>query len=427
MAFLRIVLLCVALAIAYGIVHDMVTAHVCVEYFTIGHPTVIESTSPVMLALTWGVLATWWVGLGLGLLLGLVCRVGARPRIGWQGVLEPALWLLATMAVLAVAAGFVGRWLAIDGKVWLVDPFAGRVPADRHVDFLTCLWSHNASYLAGALGGIVVAVILWRRRGRLARGAATAALVLLGALVLGGCLESREMARIAKDGTGRFVQRVTIDAKARDELLRRLARLHGAEQDPEVLPYADPFSPAWIRARAEKSEGYVLEKVERVEDEDGRLTTRVVARFDQLAAAARGGAFFATSVHLDRMGKGRWKLVVSDVWATPLRDPDGEIAGRPARGFVEAVREPLAGYRVERTFVLPGKILETNGTRGADGRTVSFTVDHAKIVAAKDLVLEVVFQADEDATFSGARYEPDPEDLMVRALEAPPGVPDRRR
>ena len=73
MAFLRIVLQCVALAIVYGIVHDVVTAHVCVEYFTIGHPTVIGCTSPVMLALTWGVLATWWVGLGLGLLLGLAC------------------------------------------------------------------------------------------------------------------------------------------------------------------------------------------------------------------------------------------------------------------------------------------------------------------------------------------------------------------
>ena len=130
---------------------------------------------------------------------------------------------------------------------------------------------------------------LWCRRGRLARGAATAALVLLGALVLGGCLESQETVRLAKDGNGRFVQKVTMDAKARDELLRRLARLHGAEQDPEILPYADPFSPAWIRARAEESEGYVLEKVERVEDEDGRLTTQVVARFDQLACGGARG------------------------------------------------------------------------------------------------------------------------------------------
>jgi hypothetical protein len=33
---LKIVVLCIVAAIAYGILHDQVTARVCVEYFTIG-------------------------------------------------------------------------------------------------------------------------------------------------------------------------------------------------------------------------------------------------------------------------------------------------------------------------------------------------------------------------------------------------------
>ena len=243
---------------------------------------------------------------------------------------------------------------------------------------------------------------------------------------MGGCLDSKETIRVEKDGSGRFVQRVSIDPRARDELLRRLARLHGAEQDREDLPFADPFSPAWIRARAERAPGYVLEKVERSVGEDGRLTTQVVARFEQLAEAARGGAFFTASVRLDRAGKRRWRLVVSDAWAAPLLDPEGELSGRPARALVEAIREPLAGYRVERTFVLPGTVVETNGTRGEDGRSVSFVVDLAQIVAAGKLVLEVVFEVEEDASFLGVNHTPDPEDLMVRALEAPAGVPARR-
>ena len=426
MGFLRIVLLSVALAILYGIAHDLVTAHVCVEYFTIGHPRVIDSTAPVDLALTWGVLATWWMGLGLGLILGLACRVGRRPRIDWLGVLRPALVLLATMAVLAAAGGLLGGWFAARGEVRLLGRLAERVPADRHVAFLGCLWAHLTSFAAGALGGIVLAVVLWRRRGRAARGAARVALLLCCALPLGGCLESKETIRIEQDGSGRFVQRVSIDPQARDELLRRLARLHGAEKDPETLPLAEPFSPAWVRTCAEDAPGYVIEKVERTVGEDGRLTTQVVARFDQLAEAARGGAFFTAGVRLDRVGKRRWRLVVSDVWAAPLREPDGELAGRPARDLVEVVREPLVGYRVERTFALPGKVLETNGTLGADGRSVSFVVDHAQVMAAKDLVLEIVFEADEEATFLGVSYEPDPEALMLRALEAPPGVPERR-
>src|SRR5438105_3328307 len=36
----KILLLSVATAVAYGIVQDQVTARVCVEYFTIGHPPV---------------------------------------------------------------------------------------------------------------------------------------------------------------------------------------------------------------------------------------------------------------------------------------------------------------------------------------------------------------------------------------------------
>ena len=61
MTFVKIVLSTLFSAISYGIIHDMITAHFCVEYFTIGHPKIIESESPVLLALLWGVIATWWV------------------------------------------------------------------------------------------------------------------------------------------------------------------------------------------------------------------------------------------------------------------------------------------------------------------------------------------------------------------------------
>jgi hypothetical protein len=31
--------------VVYGIVHDQVTARVCVEYFTVGHPPVFQTNS----------------------------------------------------------------------------------------------------------------------------------------------------------------------------------------------------------------------------------------------------------------------------------------------------------------------------------------------------------------------------------------------
>src|SRR5881275_3656828 len=76
----KILILSVAAAIAYGIVHDQVTAHLCVEYFTIGHPPVFGTTSPVLLAVGWGIIATWWVGLLLGVVLAVAAQAGSRPR-----------------------------------------------------------------------------------------------------------------------------------------------------------------------------------------------------------------------------------------------------------------------------------------------------------------------------------------------------------
>lgn len=71
MQAIRIILLCICSAIFYGIVHDQITARICVEYFTIGHPPVFNTDSPTLLGFGWGVIATWWVGLILGLPLSL--------------------------------------------------------------------------------------------------------------------------------------------------------------------------------------------------------------------------------------------------------------------------------------------------------------------------------------------------------------------
>ncbi len=89
MKAVAIVLLCIAMAILYGIVHDQVTARVCVEYFTIGHPPVFDTDDTTLLALGWGVIATWWVGLGLGIPLAIAARAGSMPKRG-PSIVDPA-------------------------------------------------------------------------------------------------------------------------------------------------------------------------------------------------------------------------------------------------------------------------------------------------------------------------------------------------
>src|SRR6516164_1800000 len=119
MEFLKVWLLCIFAAVLYGILHDQVTARVCVEYFTIGHPPVFNTTSPTLLALGWGVIATWWMGAFLGLILALAARLGSPPRLNADDLIKPVLGLLLVMAVSALGAGVIGYVLARSGRVSL--------------------------------------------------------------------------------------------------------------------------------------------------------------------------------------------------------------------------------------------------------------------------------------------------------------------
>ncbi len=166
LAALRIVLLAIAAAIVYGIAHDLVTAHVCVEYFTIGHPQILPTEDPVALAIAWGVIATWWVGLLLGLPLAFAALRGPRPPRTALSLVRPIATLLAVMAVFAAAAGAIGYACARQGSVFLLEPLASQVPAERHAAFIGDLWAHVASYLIGFVGGIVLTVRTWRSRRR---------------------------------------------------------------------------------------------------------------------------------------------------------------------------------------------------------------------------------------------------------------------
>src|SRR5215472_606893 len=105
MQSLAIIFLAVAAAVGYGIIHDQITARICVEYFTIGHPRLINSDSPTVLAIFWGVVATWWVGLPLGLGLTVAARAGRRPKLKAQDLVIPVLRLLGCMLGVATVFG----------------------------------------------------------------------------------------------------------------------------------------------------------------------------------------------------------------------------------------------------------------------------------------------------------------------------------
>jgi len=168
-ASLKIVFLGLAAAITYGILHDQVTARLCVEYFTVAHPRIIASQSPALLGFAWGVVATWWVGLPLGVALAVAARSGHRSPLGVAEVRSSVVGLLLVMALCAIVAGFVGQQLAVAGQIGFPSVWAAGVTPEHRPAFIGVWWAHNASYDVGILGGLVLCIVTYWRRGRRSR------------------------------------------------------------------------------------------------------------------------------------------------------------------------------------------------------------------------------------------------------------------
>src|ERR1700693_5033534 len=162
MQSLKIILACVLAAILYGIAHDQITARLCIEYFTVFHEKIVETQSPTLLGLAWGVVATWWVGAILGILLAMASRLGSRPKLQFRDLFRPICFLLGVMSVCALASGFAGYMSG-----WISQDIAALVPISVHRAFAADWWAHTASYLAGILGGLALCVVAYKKRLRM--------------------------------------------------------------------------------------------------------------------------------------------------------------------------------------------------------------------------------------------------------------------
>lgn len=154
--------LCAAL---FGALHDQLSYSVSPEYFTLlkfqqFHLT--EWALPLRLkAALVGVLATWWVGLPLGLALGLATR-------RWYGAQAQAVfWRLLPWLLLAVSGGAL---LGLGYGYWQTNElhqFAGkRLPFGLQDvrGYLMVGIMHKAAYLAaGLVLPFALLLLYWRR------------------------------------------------------------------------------------------------------------------------------------------------------------------------------------------------------------------------------------------------------------------------
>lgn len=158
-SFVAIVLSIVALTAAYGIIHDQITARISLEYFTVGHPPLVNSTDPTVLALVWGVVATWWFALPFAVVAAAVARVGQNP-LPIAFTLRAAAFSLVATGVCAIVAGVTA---ALQHPL-IPTHWAERIPADRQYSFMIAAWTHLASYFAGGAFALAsIAFLGWKR------------------------------------------------------------------------------------------------------------------------------------------------------------------------------------------------------------------------------------------------------------------------
>ncbi len=168
---LKIIVLAVLAAVVYGILHDQVTARVCVAYFTIAHPPVFATDSPTLLALGWGILGTWWVGFVLGIPAAALAQFGRAPKLRAGQLIRPLGLLFAAMACTALLAGVAGYLLAGSGCIVPFEPMASRIPPAKHGAFVAVAAAHLTSYGTGILGGLILCIWIWWQRRLAATGA----------------------------------------------------------------------------------------------------------------------------------------------------------------------------------------------------------------------------------------------------------------
>jgi len=168
--YLKIVVFSILIACLYGIAHDLVTTQVCIEYFLPPvHPMIVPTANPFLLALTWGIVATWWVGLLLGVPLVAVCRFGRKPKLSVKEIVSPVLFMLLILYVASMLLGMVG-YIAKQMGLRLIPPYFETIIApERFSQFQFALFAHNAAYLFGTIGGFVLMFRLWKKRQTLAQ------------------------------------------------------------------------------------------------------------------------------------------------------------------------------------------------------------------------------------------------------------------
>ena len=153
----------------YGIIHDQLTYSISPEYYTkfkffqfglmdLGNEAIFPN--PRIEVSVVGFMATWWMGLPIGLILGLIGLVHKDSKQMFRVTLRAII----VTVIVAFATGLIG--LAY-GKIYLADTGVNWWFPDNLFDkgnFIAVGSMHNFSYLGGLTGLIAGSIYSIRQK-----------------------------------------------------------------------------------------------------------------------------------------------------------------------------------------------------------------------------------------------------------------------
>jgi hypothetical protein len=154
----------------YGVLHDQLTYTISPEYYTkfkfyqfgltdVGKEAVFPNPRIAVSAV--GFMATWWMGLPIGLILGLVGLVHKDNKQMFRATMQAII----VTVIIAFATGLIGL---LYGKLYLTDKGVDWWLPDNLIDtknFIAVGSMHNFSYLGG-LTGLIAGIIYSVRKKR---------------------------------------------------------------------------------------------------------------------------------------------------------------------------------------------------------------------------------------------------------------------
>ena len=161
MAYARIVLLCVAVAVGFGVVHNQVTVSLSPEYFTIGHASTFEWSSVRVRALGLSLLVGAWLGASLGALLAAIAQNGKRPRLRARDLARPLAMLLLVAGCTSAVLGGIGYGLGHTDAMEIGGRLADLVPEGAQERYLAVRFIHGATYFVAIAGGLILCIHVW--------------------------------------------------------------------------------------------------------------------------------------------------------------------------------------------------------------------------------------------------------------------------